>query len=115
MSRRRVNRASAKLVDGFLVDVSDGSRAPSSAPARHAVEHIQDLSYGPHPHGNRLDIYRPMKAENPLPVVLYIHGGGFRSLSKESHWIKGLIFARQLFGGQHQLSLGPGTPLPSSH
>ena len=28
------------------------------------------------------------------PVVMYVHGGGFQALSKETHWIMGLIFAR---------------------
>ena len=31
-----------------------------------------------------LDISRPRDAEGPLPVVFYIHGGGFSYLSKES-------------------------------
>jgi acetyl esterase len=35
-----------------------------------------------HPHG------RP-------PAVLYIHGGGFSILSKETHWVMGLAFARR--------------------
>ncbi len=42
-----------------------------------------------------LDIYRPIvMPEDTLPVVLHIHGGGFRMLSKDSHWLMGLQFAR---------------------
>ena len=33
----------------------------------------------------------------PLPFVLYIHGGGFRTLSKETHWSFGLRFAEEGF------------------
>lgn len=33
--------------------------------------------------------------EGPLPVVLYVHGGGFRILSKDTHWLMGLAFARR--------------------
>ena len=29
--------------------------------------------------------------------MLYVHGGGFRILSKDTHWIMGLAFARRGF------------------
>ncbi|MFO0635528.1 MAG: alpha/beta hydrolase [Nannocystaceae bacterium] len=38
-------------------------------------------------------MYRPQGAAESRPVVLYVHGG-FRVLSKDSHWIMGLAFAR---------------------
>lgn len=34
---------------------------------------------------HRLDIHRPRQG-GPWPVILYVHGGGFGLLSKESHW-----------------------------
>ena len=40
-----------------------------------------------------LDVYRP-PGEGPFPAVLYLHGGGFRILSKETHWVMGAMFAR---------------------
>jgi acetyl esterase len=47
---------------------------------------------------HRLDIYRPMRPMNraggSMPVVLYVHGGGFCALSKDTHWLMGLMFAR---------------------
>ena len=30
-----------------------------------------------------LDLYRPVRAPKPRPVVIFIHGGGFRSGSRE--------------------------------
>ena len=42
---------------------------------------------------HRMDIYRPRERSGPLPTVLYVHGGGFRILSKESHWMMALAFA----------------------
>lgn len=42
-----------------------------------------------------LDVYRPRDREGPLPVLVYIHGGGFRILSKETHWMFGSEFARR--------------------
>jgi acetyl esterase len=49
------------------------------------IELIRDVAYGPHPVAHRLDIYRPRFAPRPLPVLLYIHGGGFVVCSKETH------------------------------
>jgi acetyl esterase len=38
---------------------------------------IKDVSYGGHER-HRLDVYAPASgANNPLPVIIYIHGGGF--------------------------------------
>ncbi len=35
-----------------------------------------DLEYGPHGN-NVLDLYLPKEAEKPMPLVIFIHGGGF--------------------------------------
>lgn len=37
---------------------------------------VSDLTYGPQPH-SVMDVYYPNDAETLLPVVVYIHGGGF--------------------------------------
>ncbi len=96
MSRTFANRASASVVDGFFSSMSKFGRAlPAANPDRHGVEIIRNLSYGPHGDANLLDIWRPKDPKGPLPVVLYIHGGGFRSLSKDSHWIMALVLARR--------------------
>lgn len=72
-----------------------GKLNPLAHPRRHNVEVIQDIPYAGSAHpAHRLDIYRPVLAEQPLPVVLYLHGGGFSLLSKETHWLMALIFAR---------------------
>lgn len=77
-----------------------GQLHPRSDPAVHGVEVIRDLTYagvGPRfdSRSHRLDVYRPTGATGPLRTVLYIHGGAFQSLSKDTHWIMGLGFARQ--------------------
>ena len=46
---------------------------------------------------NGLDIYRPKSMTGPLPVLLYIHGGGFRILSKKTHWMMNYLFAQRGF------------------
>lgn len=48
------------------------------------VEVLRNVEYGRNPY-NRLDIYRPAFAGRPLPVMLYIHGGGFVICSKDTH------------------------------
>ncbi len=46
-----------------------------------------------------LDLYRPNRGlrdeTQRLPVVLYIHGGGFTRFSKNSHWPIGALMAKQ--------------------
>lgn len=37
----------------------------------------KEIPYSQYHQHNRLDIYRPKKADGPLPVLLFIHGGGF--------------------------------------
>ncbi len=93
-------RAGAIFVDGFFRSVSSAGRMhPRARPERHNVEVIRDIPYvaGSELAEHRLDIYRPTAIPGPHPVVLYVHGGGFRILSKESHWLMGLLFARRGF------------------
>jgi acetyl esterase len=90
-------RAGAFIVDGFFRGAARaGQLAPIANPARHGVEVLRDIPYasdGLPEH--RLDIYRPTNRPGPWPIALYLHGGGFRILSKETHWIFGLILARR--------------------
>lgn len=99
----------AMVVDGFFNAASRMGRLhPQSKPARHAVEHVRDVAYqesGRKEH--LLDVYKPVHATTavrhrrysgpPWPIVFYVHGGGFRILSKDTHWIMGLGFARRGF------------------
>ncbi|MDB4954694.1 MAG: Esterase/lipase, partial [Myxococcales bacterium] len=64
------------------------------SPKRHGVEVESDILYGPHDEFHRLDIYRPVHRPKPWPVVFYVHGGAFHLLSKDTHWLMGLVFAR---------------------
>lgn len=68
---------------------------PFADPSRYNVQVVRDIPYvgSAHP-SHRLDIYRPIAAKEPLPVILYLHGGGFSLLSKETHWLIALLFAR---------------------
>jgi acetyl esterase len=92
-------RTAAVLSEGFFRGLARlGRLHPASRPARHNVEVFENIEYlagGGVEH--RLDIYRPTERSGrsaPLPVVLYVHGGGFCALSKDTHWLMGLMFAR---------------------
>ena len=75
-----------------------GRLHPDARPERHGVQIVRDVPYLPSDRReHRLDVYRPARANGPLPVVVYIHGGGFRILSKDTHWIMALAFARRGF------------------
>ncbi len=70
-----------------------GALHPAASPKRHGVEVERDVSYGP-AELHKLDIYRPVHRPGPWPVVFYAHGGAFHLLSKDTHWLMGLVFAR---------------------
>jgi acetyl esterase len=96
--RERVRRdLGAALVDGFFMGTARAGRlVPLSNPRLHNIEVVHDIAYsGSGEQHHRLDIYRPRGARRPLPTVIYFHGGGFRILSKDSHWVFGLLYARR--------------------
>jgi acetyl esterase len=90
------------VLDSLFRGLSSAGRLhPRARPSAHRVEVIRDVAYLPtgRPE-HRLDIYRPSPESQwadrrPWPVVLYVHGGGFRILSKDTHWLMGLAFARR--------------------
>ncbi|MBS2028109.1 MAG: alpha/beta hydrolase fold domain-containing protein [Deltaproteobacteria bacterium] len=93
-----------------------GRLHPRANPAHHGVERIENVPYLPG--GNprhAVDIYRPLRGEK-LPVVLYFHGGAFSILSRDTHWVMGLAFARQgyltVLAGYR---LAPEAPFPAAH
>lgn len=60
-----------------------------------------------------LDIYRSRDATGPLPTIMYIHGGAFSMLSKDTHRIMAYILAAQgyqVFNINYRL--GPVHPYP---
>jgi acetyl esterase len=99
----------AFLVDGLFNSASRlGRLHPRANPERHAVEKIADLRYfDGHGHikEHLLDVWRPTDPppepsageQRGFPIVFYVHGGGFRILSKDTHWIMALGYARRGF------------------
>jgi acetyl esterase len=103
-------------MDATWLALSQAGRLPNARPERHGVERITGVPYlddGHAAHG--LDVYRPVKREGPLPVVLYVHGGGFRILSKDTHWLMAIAFARRgyvVFNIDYRLA--PQHPVPAA-
>jgi acetyl esterase/lipase len=101
LPRRFRRNVGAFVVDNFFRGMSRmGKLHPDAKPGRHDVEVIHDVPYGDAEISeHRLDVYRPLALARgeveSVPVVLYVHGGGFRILSKDTHWIMGLAFARR--------------------
>ena len=110
-------RAAVTTSETFFRGLSRlGRLHPLSRPERHQVEVIEDVPYTDSGRPEHvLDIYRPAVRPGPHPVVLYVHGGGFRLLSKDTHWIMGLVYARfgyLVFNISYRLA--PEHPFPAA-
>lgn len=65
-------------------------------PGRGHVEVKRDIAYGPtEERAHKLDVYVPTMATGSLPIVMYVHGGGFAMLSKDTHRLMAMAFARR--------------------
>jgi acetyl esterase len=106
----------AFVVDNFFRHTARLAKLhPLASPARHGVEVVRDIPYASSASHHLLDVYRPQTMMTPRPVVLYVHGGGFRILSKDSHWVMALSFARRgyvVFNINYRLA--PAHPFPAA-
>ena len=93
-----------------------GALHPKARAWKSGVEVIRDVPYLPDGRNDHtLDIYRPVRSTGPLPVMIYIHGGGFRILSKDTHWMFGYGFAQRgwlVFNINYRLA--PRHPFPAA-
>lgn len=95
---RRLSRSSITWMVGSVFEQAArlGTRLPMARPAKHGVQVARDIAYrDTQGEAHLLDIYRPIDSDGPLPVVMYIHGGGFRVLSKDTHWVMAIELARR--------------------
>jgi acetyl esterase len=89
-----------KLIDGAL---NSATRVAKVTPGGRAIlsglKVERNISYvnGSREKRHRLDVYQSEDAQGPRPVFIYIHGGGFRILSKDTHWMMTGILAHQGF------------------
>lgn len=89
---------------------------PANKPERHDIELISDVRYQPGDEpAHQLDIYRPRNARSPLPVAVYIHGGGFKYFSRKTHWAMAMVLAKAgflVFNIDYRLA--PAHPFPAA-
>ena len=65
----------------------------------------KDIEYVPNGGASRtLDLYLPNSSGKPVPLVIFVHGGGWHSGSKDGNPAKFLVGGR-LCRGEYQLSL----------
>jgi acetyl esterase len=110
--RRARSLAAETFFQGFA---TLGALHPAARPARHGIEVERDVIYGDDRRWHQLDLYRPVHRPGPWPVVFYVHGGAFHLLSKDTHWLMGLVFAR--FGYlvvNISYRLAPAHPYPAA-
>lgn len=115
--RRRARRALRKyLVRSAVVGLATAVRFnPLARPARHGIRIERDVAYGRRAElCHTLDVFVPERATHPMPVVFYVHGGGFSMLSKDTHWGMAMAFARRgylVFNVNYRLA--PKNPFPA--
>ncbi len=122
---RRVADVARRDGVGLVIDTalrslsSAGKLHPAARRLRRGVEVIRDIPYtdsGLRAH--TLDVHRvPADGADgePRPTLIYVHGGGFRILSKDTHWMMAATFARQgyvVFSINYRLA--PGHPFPAA-
>jgi len=84
-----VSAASAEPGVRSLGDQRPGAKSgqrPAAPPVRvpDGVKAHRDLAYVPNGHERqKLDLFLPEKADAPLPLIIWVHGGGWQSGSKE--------------------------------
>jgi acetyl esterase len=100
LGRLRTRATKAVFESAFRSAAALGRYLPEARATSRMVEVLPDIPY--HDTGSDdhlLDIYRPTGAApgELLPVIFYVHGGGFHILSKDTHWVMGYAFARRGF------------------
>lgn len=111
-----IQRLAATILPALLAQY-----AGAQDPAAYKVEKHADLVYNPardaDPVRHKLDLYVPKGAKD-FPVMMFVHGGAWRSGNKELYAALGETFAKQGIGTaiiNYRLSGGKGTVKHPDH
>lgn len=106
--------AGSRVIDSLFGLAGVVGRTHPLAHLAPKIERLSDIRYRPSSERSHLlDIYRPRHSEGKLPVVMYVHGGSFRILSKDTHWLAGGQFASQgMLCVNVNYRLAPANPYP---
>lgn len=91
---------------------------PFARPSRFGVRLVRDVAYRPTGRrAHKLDVYvpNPKAYPGPRPVLVYVHGGAFSMLSKDTHRFMAMAFARQgyvVFNTNYRLGPVHAYPAP---
>jgi acetyl esterase len=97
LTRLRRRAGGAAIHAGLKGTAALARRVPLADPARHDVVVTRGVPYlGTGLVDHTCDVWRPRDAVG-LPLLLYVHGGAFRGLSKDTHWVMALTMARRGF------------------
>src|SRR5262245_29646695 len=61
---------------------SEPRPAASASPSAPAVSTVYDVAYADKSPAEKLDLYLPPPATEPAPLVVWVHGGGWRTGTK---------------------------------
>ena len=110
-------RAGGKIIESAFESMSRAGR--SHPRARQAIGRLtveRDIAYLPTgSHYHTLDVYRAPSLPDDAPILFYVHGGGFRILSKDTHWLMAVAYAQRgyvVFSINYRLA--PRHPFPAA-
>lgn len=84
MKRTHVGLMGMAVMLGW-VDLATGQDRPGPSRLPPGVKVLRDLPYVENGHErNRLDLYLPERTRDPLPVIVWVHGGAWQAGSKEN-------------------------------
>lgn len=67
---------------------------------------IKDISYGKKSENQKIDLYLPIVSNKPIPVIVYVHGGGLMKGDKTRHlktMLQGLAFGYAIAAVNYRL------------
>jgi len=90
---RNIRRLAIEQIIASIATISDYH--PNSFKARSNCIIYENVPYSSNDEANILDIYCPKKQYDLMPIIMYIHGGGFTTCSKHTHRQIALIYANR--------------------